>query len=51
MVSGRDLNTNRKTVPIAIALLFVFVLPLISPASWESPRRSTKELSELVVSR
>ena len=30
MVSGTDSNTNRKTVPIAIALIFVFVLPLIS---------------------
>ena len=30
MVSGTDFNTNRKTVPIAIALIFVFVLPMIS---------------------
>ena len=30
MVSGTDFTTNKKTVNIAIALLFVFVLPMIS---------------------
>ena len=30
MVSGTDFTTNRKSVSIAIGLLFVFVLPMIS---------------------
>ncbi|MEC7689030.1 MAG: hypothetical protein VX514_08265, partial [Candidatus Thermoplasmatota archaeon] len=30
MVSGTDFTTNTKTVSIAFALLFVFVLPMIS---------------------